>query len=79
MMVSCPASPLWSRTVNSPCLWSGRKLPSQRLFLHFLAKRGGHPNPVDRGSDDKDKMLPPKAPKARKTVSDFKKLSEFIC
>ena len=52
MMVSCPASPLWP----------GRKLPSQRLFLHFLAKRGGHPNPVDRGSDEKDKMLPPKAP-----------------
>ena len=65
MMVSCPAR------------WSGRKLPSQRL--HFLAKRGGHPNPVDRGSNDKDKMLPPKAPKARETVRDFKKLSEFTC
>ena len=69
MMVSCPASPPWS----------GRKLPSQRLFLHFLAKRGGHLNPVDRGSDDKDKMRPLKAPKARKTVRDFKKLSEFKC
>ena len=69
MMVSFPASPLWS----------GRKTPSQRLFLHFLAKRGGHPNPVDRGSNDKDKMLPPKAPKARETVRDFKKLSEFTC
>ena len=37
------------------------------------------PNPVDRERAGKDKMPPPKAPKARKTVRDFKKLSEFTC
>ena len=38
-----------------------------------------NPNPVDRAIAGNDEMLPPKAPKARRTVRDFKKLSEFTC
>ena len=38
-----------------------------------------NPNPVNRDTANKSKMLPPEAPKARKTVRDYKKLAEFSC
>ena len=60
-------------------LTNGKYWHRQRQLNDELKHGVKNPNPVDRGSDDKDKMLPPKAPKARKTVRDFKKLSEFTC
>ena len=38
-----------------------------------------NPNPVDRERAGRDQMLPPEAPKARKSVRDYKKLAEFSC
>ena len=37
-----------------------------------------NPNPMNRETSGKV-MLPPEAPKARKSVRDFKKLAEFSC
>ena len=38
-----------------------------------------NPNPVDRERAGRDQMLPPEAPKPRKSVRDYKKLAEFSC
>ena len=38
-----------------------------------------NPNPVDRERAGREQMLPPEAPKARKSFRDFKKLAEFSC
>ena len=53
--------------------------PRQRQLNDDLKQGVKNPNPVDRQAAGKALMKPPEAPKARKSVIDFRKLAEFSC
>ena len=56
----------------------GKYWHRQRRLNEELKHGNQNPNPVDRERTG-EKKLPPKDPKPKMSVKDFKKLTEFSC
>ena len=60
-------------------LTNGKYWHRQRQLNEELKHGNQNPNPVDNVRTGRNKMLPPKDPKPKMSVKDFKKLTEFSC